>query len=179
MGRAFGRFGQWPDFERAYLFRGSALLLRKGLQSRYTNKETKVCTVDAHIRQVFITTCFFFSSRVPGVFQCTSCSMGAPSLYSGEFHLGYQKSSLQSISWYELVHWEHLREAQSKHRLSKQLRILCRMVLITCSWESSRCGTRYICQPEESRHTPCHERGDLFYAFLWVVFRLSLSFLKV
>ncbi|XP_064484616.1 PAS domain-containing protein cky-1-like isoform X2 [Ornithodoros turicata] len=39
---------------------------------------------------------------------------------NGEFHLGYQKSSLQSISWYELVHWEHLREAQSKHRLITQ-----------------------------------------------------------
>ncbi|KFM81289.1 Neuronal PAS domain-containing protein 4, partial [Stegodyphus mimosarum] len=38
----------------------------------------------------------------------------------GEFHLGYSKSSLQGISWYELVHWEHLREAQSKHRLITQ-----------------------------------------------------------
>ncbi|XP_054715844.1 PAS domain-containing protein cky-1-like [Uloborus diversus] len=38
----------------------------------------------------------------------------------GEFHLGYSKSSLQGVSWYELVHWEHLREAQSKHRLITQ-----------------------------------------------------------
>ncbi|GIY31997.1 neuronal PAS domain-containing protein 4A [Caerostris darwini] len=38
----------------------------------------------------------------------------------GEFHLGYTKSSLQGVSWYELVHWEHLREAQSKHRLITQ-----------------------------------------------------------
>ncbi|XP_042894729.1 PAS domain-containing protein cky-1 isoform X2 [Parasteatoda tepidariorum] len=38
----------------------------------------------------------------------------------GEFHLGYTKASLQGISWYELVHWDHLREAQSKHRLITQ-----------------------------------------------------------
>ncbi|GFT62903.1 neuronal PAS domain-containing protein 4A [Nephila pilipes] len=38
----------------------------------------------------------------------------------GEFHLGYTKTSLQGVSWYELVHWEHLREAQSKHRLITQ-----------------------------------------------------------
>ncbi|XP_023239313.1 neuronal PAS domain-containing protein 4-like isoform X1 [Centruroides sculpturatus] len=38
----------------------------------------------------------------------------------GEFHLGYRKSNLQGLSWYELVHCDHLREAQSKHRLITQ-----------------------------------------------------------
>lgn len=38
---------------------------------------------------------------------------------NGEFHLGYQKSSLQGVSWYELVHWDHLSDVQSKHKLSK------------------------------------------------------------
>lgn len=38
---------------------------------------------------------------------------------NGEFHLGYQKSSLQGVSWYELVHWDHLSDAQSKHKLSE------------------------------------------------------------
>ncbi len=33
--------------------------------------------------------------------------------------MGYNKSSVQGLSWYDFVHWEHLREAQSKHRLSK------------------------------------------------------------
>ncbi|XP_076316369.1 uncharacterized protein LOC143228849 isoform X2 [Tachypleus tridentatus] len=39
---------------------------------------------------------------------------------NGEFYLGYTKSSLQGVSWYELLHWDHLREAQSKHRLITQ-----------------------------------------------------------
>ncbi|RWS13960.1 neuronal PAS domain-containing protein 4-like protein [Dinothrombium tinctorium] len=39
---------------------------------------------------------------------------------NGEFHLGYSKNSIQGISWYDLVHWENLREAQSKHRLITQ-----------------------------------------------------------
>ncbi|OQR75695.1 neuronal PAS domain-containing protein 4-like [Tropilaelaps mercedesae] len=39
---------------------------------------------------------------------------------NGEFHLGYQKSSLQGVSWYELVHWDHLTDAQSKHKLITQ-----------------------------------------------------------
>lgn len=38
---------------------------------------------------------------------------------SGEFHLGYDKSTLQGTSWYNLIHSENLREAQNKHRLSK------------------------------------------------------------
>lgn len=44
-----------------------------------------------------------------------------PYLRSGEFHLGYDKASLQGTSWYNLIHSENLREAQSKHRLSKSL----------------------------------------------------------
>ncbi|CAG2162838.1 unnamed protein product, partial [Oppiella nova] len=39
---------------------------------------------------------------------------------NGEFHLGYNKSSVEGLSWYDFVHWEHLREAQSKHRLITQ-----------------------------------------------------------
>lgn len=39
---------------------------------------------------------------------------------SGEFYLGYAKSEIQGRSWYELVHWEYLKEAQSKHRLISQ-----------------------------------------------------------
>ncbi|XP_022645666.1 neuronal PAS domain-containing protein 4A-like isoform X2 [Varroa destructor] len=39
---------------------------------------------------------------------------------NGEFHLGYQKSSLQGVSWYELVHWDHLSDVQSKHKLITQ-----------------------------------------------------------
>lgn len=38
---------------------------------------------------------------------------------SGEFHLGFPKSDLQGVSWYQLLHWESMREAQNKHRLSK------------------------------------------------------------
>lgn len=40
-------------------------------------------------------------------------------LFSGEFHLGYNKNNIQGLSWYDFVHWDNLREAQSKHRLSK------------------------------------------------------------
>ncbi|XP_034661995.1 uncharacterized protein LOC117897334 [Drosophila subobscura] len=39
---------------------------------------------------------------------------------NGEFHLGYEKSTLQATSWYNLIHSENLREAQSKHRLITQ-----------------------------------------------------------
>ncbi|XP_038120618.1 uncharacterized protein LOC6039141 [Culex quinquefasciatus] len=39
---------------------------------------------------------------------------------NGEFHLGYSRSELQGISWYQLLHWESTREAQSKHRLITQ-----------------------------------------------------------
>lgn len=37
----------------------------------------------------------------------------------GDYHLGYQRNSLHGLSWYEFVHWEHLTEAQSKHKLSE------------------------------------------------------------
>ncbi|XP_076305812.1 uncharacterized protein LOC143222752 isoform X3 [Tachypleus tridentatus] len=59
---------------------------------------------------------------------------------NGEFYLGYNKSSLQGVSWYELIHWDHLREAQSKHRLitqSEQERsciMLLRLQTTTGSW---------------------------------------------
>ncbi|KAG8223903.1 hypothetical protein J437_LFUL001983 [Ladona fulva] len=40
--------------------------------------------------------------------------------FSGEFHLGYPRCELQGASWYHLLHWESMREAQSKHRLITQ-----------------------------------------------------------
>lgn len=40
------------------------------------------------------------------------------STHSGEFHLGYNKSQMKNLSWYDIVHWENLSDAQSKHRLS-------------------------------------------------------------
>ncbi|XP_049304830.1 protein single-minded [Bactrocera dorsalis] len=39
---------------------------------------------------------------------------------NGEFHLGYSKSDIHGLSWYNLLHSENLREAQSKHRLITQ-----------------------------------------------------------
>ncbi|XP_017486218.1 PREDICTED: uncharacterized protein LOC108374731, partial [Rhagoletis zephyria] len=39
---------------------------------------------------------------------------------NGEFHLGYSKSDIHGVSWYNLLHSENLREAQSKHRLITQ-----------------------------------------------------------
>ncbi|XP_050532971.1 PAS domain-containing protein cky-1 isoform X1 [Daktulosphaira vitifoliae] len=38
----------------------------------------------------------------------------------GEFHLGFSRAELQGVSWYQLLHWECMREAQSKHRLITQ-----------------------------------------------------------
>lgn len=38
---------------------------------------------------------------------------------SGEFHLGYTKDELNGSSWYQLVHWDNIKEAQMKHKLSK------------------------------------------------------------
>ncbi|CAH1392094.1 unnamed protein product [Nezara viridula] len=35
----------------------------------------------------------------------------------GEWHLGFPRSELQGASWYQLLHWDSMREAQSKHRL--------------------------------------------------------------
>ncbi|XP_067634953.1 uncharacterized protein dysf isoform X2 [Eurosta solidaginis] len=39
---------------------------------------------------------------------------------NGEFHLGYSKSDIHGLSWYNLLHSENSREAQSKHRLITQ-----------------------------------------------------------
>lgn len=39
--------------------------------------------------------------------------------FSGEWYLGWKKTELTEVSWYQLLHWDSLREAQSKHRLSK------------------------------------------------------------
>ncbi|XP_059486511.1 PAS domain-containing protein cky-1 [Neocloeon triangulifer] len=39
---------------------------------------------------------------------------------NGEFHLGFQRRELLGASWYQLLHWESLRDAQGKHRLITQ-----------------------------------------------------------
>ncbi|GLH10218.1 Protein similar [Gryllus bimaculatus] len=39
---------------------------------------------------------------------------------NGEFHLGFPRAELQGVSWYQLLHWDCMREAQSKHRLITQ-----------------------------------------------------------
>lgn len=49
------------------------------------------------------------------------------SLNSGEFHTGYTRNELQGVSWYHLLHWESMREAQNKHRLSE-----CHFITRTC-----------------------------------------------
>ncbi|KAG1660101.1 Neuronal PAS domain-containing protein 4-like [Nymphon striatum] len=36
---------------------------------------------------------------------------------NGEIHLGYTRQELQGTSWYQLLHWESMKEAQTKHRL--------------------------------------------------------------
>ncbi|CAG7724242.1 unnamed protein product, partial [Allacma fusca] len=38
----------------------------------------------------------------------------------GEHYLGYSRAELQGISWYQLIHWNYMREAQTKHRLISQ-----------------------------------------------------------
>ncbi|XP_037944147.1 neuronal PAS domain-containing protein 4-like [Teleopsis dalmanni] len=39
---------------------------------------------------------------------------------NGEFHLNYSRNEIQGLSWYNLIHSDNLREAQSKHRLITQ-----------------------------------------------------------
>ncbi|XP_052754076.1 PAS domain-containing protein cky-1-like [Galleria mellonella] len=39
---------------------------------------------------------------------------------NGEWYLGWKKQELSDVSWYQLLHWESLRDAQSKHRLITQ-----------------------------------------------------------
>ncbi|XP_055311408.1 PAS domain-containing protein cky-1 isoform X2 [Sitodiplosis mosellana] len=39
---------------------------------------------------------------------------------NGEFHMGYTRNELQGVSWYHLLHWDSMREAQNKHRLITQ-----------------------------------------------------------
>ncbi|XP_066248650.1 PAS domain-containing protein cky-1 isoform X1 [Euwallacea similis] len=39
---------------------------------------------------------------------------------NGEFYLGYPRSELEGVSWYRLLHWDCIREAQTKHRLITQ-----------------------------------------------------------
>ncbi|CAM1308858.1 NPAS4 (predicted) [Pycnogonum litorale] len=36
---------------------------------------------------------------------------------NGELHLGYTAEELQGKSWYQLLHWDSMKEAQTKHRL--------------------------------------------------------------
>ncbi|KAF4530693.1 hypothetical protein B566_EDAN004932 [Ephemera danica] len=38
---------------------------------------------------------------------------------NGEFHLGFARRELLGASWYQLLHWDSLRDAQAKHRLIK------------------------------------------------------------
>ncbi|XP_044741740.1 neuronal PAS domain-containing protein 4 [Chrysoperla carnea] len=38
----------------------------------------------------------------------------------GEYHLGFLWVELQGVSWYKLLHWECMQEAQAKHRLITQ-----------------------------------------------------------
>lgn len=47
--------------------------------------------------------------------------------------MGFSRSELQGVSWYQLLHWECMREAQSKHRLSEYIIyiIYLHVVLIT------------------------------------------------
>ncbi|XP_030748573.1 neuronal PAS domain-containing protein 4 isoform X1 [Sitophilus oryzae] len=39
---------------------------------------------------------------------------------NGEFYLGFPRAELQGVSWYRLLHWDSIREAQTKHRLITQ-----------------------------------------------------------
>ncbi|XP_072933484.1 PAS domain-containing protein cky-1-like [Epargyreus clarus] len=39
---------------------------------------------------------------------------------NGEWYLGWKKAELADISWYQILHWDSLREAQTKHRLITQ-----------------------------------------------------------
>ncbi|OXA61170.1 Neuronal PAS domain-containing protein 4 [Folsomia candida] len=39
---------------------------------------------------------------------------------NGEHYLGYSRQELGGVSWYHLVHWNYMREAQGKHRLISQ-----------------------------------------------------------
>ncbi|XP_047508562.1 neuronal PAS domain-containing protein 4-like [Pieris napi] len=39
---------------------------------------------------------------------------------NGEWYLGWNKSELIDVSWYQILHWDSLREAQAKHKLITQ-----------------------------------------------------------
>ncbi|CAH0731961.1 unnamed protein product, partial [Brenthis ino] len=39
---------------------------------------------------------------------------------NGEWYLGWKKTDLADVSWYQILHWESLREAQTKHKLITQ-----------------------------------------------------------
>ncbi|XP_043229741.1 neuronal PAS domain-containing protein 4-like [Amphibalanus amphitrite] len=36
---------------------------------------------------------------------------------NGEFYLGHRSAEIQGLSWYQLVHWDNMRDVQSKHKL--------------------------------------------------------------
>ena len=59
-----------------------------------------------------------------GLLGCGILIAALPFLRSGEFHLGYKKSEVQGISWYQLLHWDCTKEAQAKHRLSEYLQLI-------------------------------------------------------
>lgn len=77
---------------------------------------------------------------------------------SCEFYLGYNKNTIQALSWYDLIHWEYLREAQSKHRLitqSEQERsciLLVRMQTRSQQW----IWVHIVLQVKESNDTSQH-----------------------
>lgn len=57
-------------------------------------------------------------SRAEGACHAAAAPNYIHLISSGEFHLGYNKERLQGVCWYHLLHPEHIKEAQAKHKLS-------------------------------------------------------------
>ncbi|XP_037070177.1 neuronal PAS domain-containing protein 4A-like [Pollicipes pollicipes] len=105
---------------------------------------------------VFVATCTPIA--MPETRDCVA--QGAPNIFTSvhsmdmkflqmdknaEFYLEYRSSAVQGLSWYQLLHWDNLREVQAKHKLicaSEQDRsciLLLRLQTRTGRWLWAHC----------------------------------------
>ncbi|GBP16126.1 Neuronal PAS domain-containing protein 4 [Eumeta japonica] len=77
---------------------------------------------------------------------------------NAECYLGWTKSELVDVSWYQLLHWENLREAQTKHRLLLQSeQEKCCILLVRWQTRSGRfLWTHVVLQVKDAQDAPAH-----------------------
>ncbi|XP_050674193.1 uncharacterized protein LOC126971800 isoform X2 [Leptidea sinapis] len=75
---------------------------------------------------------------------------------NGEWYLGWKKHELVDVSWYQILHWESLREAQTKHKLiTKSEQDKCCILLVKLQQRSGEfLWVHVVLQVKEATDTP-------------------------